>query len=179
MQTYERDFTIGRKEIEDFHIGVTRKHWRLGLVYFGMAGSLIPVLYFPRVGTSWSPAIRIALMLAAGLAAVALVYVLVTQSVRSKVKRQIAVSGRDSYIQSIRIDGFGVHVTVGEDEAKMKFEEIPLVRETKTAFYLFVTGNQAWILPKDQMADPAADTKQLRETFDTVIDSKRLKLRKD
>ena len=53
------------------------------------------------------------------------------------------------------------------------------VEETKKAFYLYLAANQAWILPKDQMEDQAAECARLREIFSTVIESKRLKLQKN
>ena len=67
--------------------------------------------------------------------------------------------------QETEINGFGVHVTVGKDRGKMGFEDLLRVRETRKAFYLFLSENQAWILPKAQMEDREGDCARLRELF--------------
>ena len=51
------------------------------------------------------------------------------------------------------------------------------VRETRRAFYLFLSEQQAWILPKAQMEDPQGESEQLRRLFRTVIEKRRLELR--
>ena len=61
-------------------------------------------------------------------------------------------------------------------EARLGFDKLMKVEETGRAFYLYLAENQAWIFPKDQM-DAQACT-QLRQLFSTVIESKRLKLKK-
>ena len=53
------------------------------------------------------------------------------------------------------ISGLGIRVTVGKDRARLSFDKLMKVRETRRAFYLFLSANQAWILPKAQMEDPA------------------------
>ena len=60
----------------------------------------------------------------------------------------------------------------------MAFEKIREIRETKRAVYIYMTENDAWILPKAQMEDPAAEAAKLREIFGMVIESQRLHLRK-
>ena len=149
--TYQRDFTIGTKETQDFYIALTLGRWGKGVIGFGVVGAL----------------------LAAEITVLALIF-----STRQKVKSQISRSGRESYVQSTEINGFGVHVAVGKDKAKMSFGNLLRVKETRKAFYLFISEQQAWILPKKQMEDPEAESEQLRTIFRAVIERKKLQLRK-
>ena len=77
------------------------------------------------------------------------------------------------------ISGLGIRVTVGKDRARLSFDKLMKVRETRRAFYLFLSANQAWILPKAQMEDPAGESRQLRAIFSTFLDARRLRLRRD
>ena len=68
---------------------------------------------------------------------------------------------------------------MGKDRARLSFDKLMKVRETRRAFYLFLSANQAWILPKAQMEDPAGESRQLRAIFSTFLDARRLRLRRD
>ena len=87
-------------------------------------------------------------------------------------------SGKESYIQHTEIDGFGIRVTVQGRQGKVGFDKLMKVEETGKAFYLYLAANQAWLLPKDQMEDPASESAALRQIFSTVVESRRLKLKK-
>lgn len=91
-------------------------------------------------------------------------------STSGRVKNEMRRSGRDSYVQETEIDGFGVHVTVGKNRAKMGFDKLVRVRETAGAFYLFIADNQAWILPKAQMEDRDEECRQIWRIFHTVVE---------
>ena len=74
--------------------------------------------------------------------------------------------------------GFGVRVSAQGRQAKVGFDKLLRVEETKSAFYLYLAASQAWILPKAQMEDPASESAALRQIFSTVVESRRLKLKK-
>ena len=175
---YERDFTIGLKETQAFYVLLTLERWWKGLAGFGAAGAIAAYLYigmmFSELVLPWQVAVVAATALVTALA-IALGMVL---SARHKVRVQLRRSGKESYLQQTAIDAFGVHVTVGKDRAKMGFEKLVKIQETKGAFYIFLSDNQAWILPKAQMENPEAESEQLRTIFRTVIEGKRLKLKK-
>lgn len=172
--SYCRDFTIGLRETQDFYLSLTLRHWRKGIAGFAVAGALAALLY--TADPALTLPVRAALTAGAALAGAAIAALALAVSTRRKVKRQVRLSGRKSYVQSTEINGFGVHVSVGKDRAKMAFENLVRVRETRKAFYLFLSEQQAWILPKAQMEDPAADTERLRTLFRAVIERQRLHL---
>ena len=99
----------------------------------------------------------------------------VSLSTLGKVREQVRRSGRERYVQETEINGFGVHVTVGKDRAKMDFMDLLRVQETRRAFYLFLSANQAWILPKAQMEE--GDCARLRGLFSAVIEKGKLNIK--
>ena len=118
------------------------------------------------------------LLLAGAAAGMGLSTLFLAVSTCLRVRAQLRRSGRERYVQQTEIDGFGVRVTVGKDRAKLGFDKLRRVQETRGAFYLFLSDSQAWILPKAQMEDRAAECAQLRQIFRTVIERGRLRLRK-
>ncbi len=174
--SYSRDFTIGVRETQDFYTMLTLRHWRKGLLGFAVVGALVAVLYTERAALPLPVRAGIAALtglVTAGAAALSL-----TVSTRQRVKRQVRQSRRESYIQAMEINGFGIHVTVGKDRARLPFENLLQVWETRKAFYLFLSEQQAWILPKNQMEDPASECEQIRTLLRTVVEKKRLRLKK-
>ena len=150
--------------------------WRKGLLGFGLAGALASCLYS---GLLTLPPYLQVLAAASGAAAAILAAVAaLVLSTSGRVKNEVRRSGRDSYVQETEIDGFGVHVTVGKNRAKMGFDKLVRVRETAGAFYLFIADNQAWILPKAQMEDRDEECRQIRRIFHTVVEKGRLRLKK-
>lgn len=173
--SYRRNFTIGLRETRDFYLSLVLEHWRKGIAGLALAGALAGCLYTSRAGTPWY--LRAAVMLAAAAAAAAVTVLALWVSTCLKVKSQLKSSGRESYVQETEINGFGVHVAVGKDRARLGFPDLVRVRETGKAFYLFLSDSQAWILPKKQMEDPRAECAQLRELFTAVIERGRLRLK--
>ena len=173
---YHWDFTIGKRETLDFYLSLVLRRWRGGIAGFGAVGALAALLYTGLA--EFSLPVRIGLMAAGAAAFMLLVTLWLVISTRRKVTEQLRRSGRESYIQETEINGFGNHVTVGKDKAKLAFENLAQVRETKKAFYLFLSDTHAWILPKSQMEDPAAESTRLRELFTTVLERKKLRLKK-
>lgn len=164
------DFTIGLRETRDFSLLLMREKWRGGILGFGAAGALTAVLYTGGL----SLPLRAAAALAGAVLVMLIAWAALALSTAARVRGQVRRSGRDSYVQQTRIDGFGIRVTVGKDQARLGFDKLVRVRETRRAFYLFIAGSQAWILPKDQMEE--GDCARLRELFRSVITRDKLKL---
>lgn len=172
--SYRRDFTIGLKETQDFYLSLTLGRWWKGILGFAAVGALVGVMYTLQLPL---PLVAVTAVITACVSAALLTLILTISTLR-KVKAQVARSGRGSYVQETEINGFGVHVTVGKDKAKLGFGDLAKVQETGKAFYLFLSDSQAWILPKKQMEDPEAECAQLRALFRAVIERGRLRLKK-
>ena len=174
--SYRWDFTIGKRETMDFYLSLVLRQWRGGIAGFGVVGALAALLYTGQTGRSLP--VQAGLMAAGAAAFMLLTVLFLVLSTSRRVAEQLRLSGRESYVQETEINGFGVHVTVGKDKARLAFENLVQVRETKKAFYLFLSDTHAWILPKAQMENPAAESAQLRTLFTTVLERKKLRLRK-
>lgn len=175
---YRREFTIGWKETWAFYRMLVLGRWWKGLLGFGLVGCLVGWMYLEwlEVGLDTLPAVLAAA--AFGLAVMSAVALGITLSTRVKVRGEMKRRGRDSYVQAVEIDGFGIRVTAAGKQGKLGFDKVAKVRETGGAFYIFLAPTQAWLLPKAQMEDPAGESEQLRTIFRTVIESGRLKLKK-
>lgn len=176
--SYARDFTIGLREVQSFHLYLALRRWWKGILGFSLVTILVVWMYMFRLAPDSPPA---------AVAIVAVVFALMVAGVGTlstaaatiiQVRRKVRQSGRESYVQSTRIDGYGIHVTVGKKKAKLPFDRLLRVCETRGAFYLFLAENQAWILPKAQMEDREAECAQLRRIFETVVERRKLRLRK-
>lgn len=175
---YKRDFVIGVGETRDFYLGLSLRSWIKGFVGFGLVGAFVTAMYWEVLDLPGGRYLEVLAAAGAGLTVVAAAMLSMYVATTRRVKRDFRRSGRDSYVQHTRIDGFGVHVAVDNREARLGFDKLMRVEETGKAFYLYLAANQAWILPKDQMEDPAAESAALRQLFSTVVESRRLKLKK-
>jgi len=146
--SYQRDFTIGLRETQDFYLSLVLGHWRKGIAGFALVGALAALLY--TMNTDLMLPVKAAVVLAGALAGAAVTVIAVSVSTLRKVREQVRRSGREQYVQETEINGFGVHVTVGKDRGKM---------------------------PKAQMEDREGDCARLRELFSAVIEKGKLKLK--
>ena len=175
---YKRDFVISLKKTRAFYLDLALRSWLKGFWGFGLAGALTAWLYLGRFFPAENAALRVLISVVTGLVVVAAATGAMAVVTTLRVRRDFRRSGRDHYIQHTEIDGFGVRVTVDSRQAKVGFDKLMKVEETGKAFYLYLAANQAWLLPKDQMEDPASESAALRQIFSTVVESRRLKLKK-
>lgn len=173
---YRRDFTIGPREAAGLYQLLALEKWRKGTLGFGLVGALAAWMYMTRL--SLSPPAQALIAAGTALAVMALFTLGLLLRVQWGVRSQARRSGKGAYVQETEIDGFGVRVAVGKDRARLSFEKLVRVRETRRAFYLFLSDTQAWILPKAQMEDPKGECRELRKIFQTVVERGRLQLKK-
>ena len=175
---YKRDFVIGLKETRDFYLGLALRSWTRGFGGFGLAGALATWMYWEFLDLPGELYVEILAAVGVGLVIVAAATLSMSISTTLRVKRDFRRSGKESYIQHTEIDGFGIRVTAQGRQAKVGFDKLMKVEETGKAFYLYLTANQAWILPKAQMEDPTQECAQLRQLFSAVVESRGLTLKK-
>lgn len=173
---YSRDFTITQRDTERFYQTLVLRRWSKGILGFAVVGALVLKLYMDWLGFSLGTAGTVAAMVLGGI----LTAVFITAGVLWRTKRNVAKlmrkRGRESYVQQTKIDGFGVHVTVDGESAKVGFDKLVRVQETRDAFYLFITDTEAWLLPKAQMDNVDEECRTIREIFSKVVAPMRLKL---
>ena len=172
---YHRTFLIGEREALDFYLYQALRRRLLGALGFGVVGLLVCWLYARgRMDSPASFAGAMALSFCAVVAALLIGYYL---TLRGQVRAAVRRRGRERYPQEILINGFGLRATANGREVKVAFDRLREIRETRRAFYLYMTENDAWLLPKGQMEDPAEESARLRKIFTAVIESQRLHLK--
>lgn len=173
---YTRDFTITARETEQFYRLLLLRRWRKGIWGFGLVGALVGQLYLTWLNLPLSGAWRGIAVVLVGLLTMLLVTLGMVLRTRRNVRTAIRKKGRACYVQHTEINGFGVTVTVEGEKARVGFEKLYRVEETRRAFYLYLTASEAWILPKEQMENAARECETLRTIFSTVIERRRRKL---
>ncbi len=175
---YQRTFTIRTKDLQFFRQELMLEQ-RGGLITAcGMLGALVGWGYLNWSGQAIGIFGEVVVSVFAGLASVEAIMLLMMAANSSKVKSIMRRMGKSSYPQSVEIDGFGVHAETDGKKEKTGFDKIVRVKENARAFYIFYSHEQAWILPKEQMADEAAESAKLREIFTALVASSQLKLMK-
>lgn len=176
---YSRNFTITRKDTEKFYQMLVLRRWTKGIAGFAVVGALVLKLYMDWLGFDLGAVGMVAMMVFGGLVTAVFITIGVLWRTRGNVTKLMRRNGREQYVQQTRIDGFGVHVNVGGEDSKLGFDKLVRVQETKDAFYLFVTDNDAWIMPKAQMENREEECRAIREIFTKVVAPMRLKLQKN
>ena len=175
---YIRDFTITRKDTLRFYRILALRRWSKGILAFSVIGALVAKLYLDWLGFSLGTAGTALVMALCGILTAALITLGTILRTNGSVTAAMRRKGLKSYVQQTRIDGFGIHVTVGKETTRQGFDKILRVQETASAFYIYLTENDAWLLPKDQMEDKEAEIRTIREIFSKVVAPSRLKLKK-
>lgn len=171
---FHQTFTIGKRESTRFYLYQLLRARLVGSLGFGLVGALVCYLY---ASPYLSPAALAAAMVFTFLLMLAAIFLGYRLAVLGKLKKAAAKNGFSSYDQEILINGFGVRVKAVGRESRVGFDKLYAVRETDKDFYLYLSEQDAWILPKGQMAGGAADCAGLRKLFAKVIPSNRLHLK--
>jgi len=169
---YHRVFLIGEREAMDFYLYQAARQRLLGTVGFGIVGLLVCYLYGSESMESMGGFVTA--MVVTFVAVIAAILIGYYFTIRSKVRAAVRRRGKAQYEEEILINGFGLRAVANSREVKVPFEKLREIRETKKAFYLYMTENDAWLLPKAQMEDVAEESARLRKIFDTVIESGKL-----
>ena len=175
---YEREFTIRANDVVRFQQGLMLRGSGLRIVGIAIMGVVIAWLYVQWLNIEATP-MEMALWMSF-TTAVTMVVVFLSMVItnRKQTKKHLERMGKDSYQQKVLIDVFGIHVIADGNKSRLGFEKVMEVRENRHAFYIYLNPIQAWILPKDQMEDVEGESRQIREIFDQVIESRRLKFQK-
>ena len=83
----------------------------------------------------------------------------------------------DPFEQKIIINREGVHGASAKGDINLPFKNIGMIRESGTDFVIFVTDTHAYVLPKDQMKNPAEDSRIIRQIFRKYMDPSKLRIK--
>lgn len=173
---FEGTFTIGRKENIRYNtyasqsriIGMSAFVFAiiavlLGITTYGSTGS---------VGAALSRALPSALWLSV------LFFALNNAIIILRVLKNYRLRRIADFTQQITIDKAGVHVVSTRGNGLLKWKNVEKVQESSTTFYLFLSKEQAYVLPKYQLEKPKEDAETIRTLLRNNLDQSLLKLRK-
>ena len=128
---YQRDFTIGVKETQDFSRTLVLEAG--GRAWWSSAswGPLCCWAYLMWLDLDLGPVLILAMMAGTALVTAGAMTASMLLANRSKARRQFYAEHRDSYLQQVDISGLGIRVTVGKDRARLSFDKLMKVRETR------------------------------------------------
>lgn len=95
----------------------------------------------------------------------------------TRINRAYKEKRAQEFTQDVTIGREGVRASSTRGAALLKWGNIVRVRESGKTFYLFLSKTQAYILPKYQMKDAAAEAAQVRALFQKHLDGGILKLK--
>ena len=92
--SYQRDFTIGLRETQDFYLSLALGRWGKGIAGFGLAGALAALLYTLNAGLSLP--VQAAAVAAGALAGAGITALAVAGTTLQRVRELVRRSGRES-----------------------------------------------------------------------------------
>ena len=172
---YQGTFTIGRRENIRFNLYVMRGRFILmaALVFVIIAVMLGASTY----GQTMSVPAALLRGIPLGLGGAALFLVINTVMLMTRINRAYKEKRAQEFTQDVTIGREGVRASSTRGAALLRWGNIVRVRESGKTFYLFLSKTQAYILPKYQMKDAAAEAAQVRALFQKHLDGGILKLK--
>lgn len=83
----------------------------------------------------------------------------------------------DPFDQKIIINREGVHGSSAKGDIDLPFKNIGMIRESRSDFVIFVTDTHAYVLPKNQMKNPDADSNTIRQILHKYMDPSKLRIK--
>ena len=168
---YQSTFFITPRDAARFIRRQLRRGYGKTVLFFGLLGAVS--CWFTAGEDARSQPAYLALAMAMAFLMVALVSLLGHALIAHMRTRRTR-----GYEEDVKITATGVRVRAQGRERRVGFDKLLEIRETARDFYLYTDREHAWILPKAQMKDRAAECAQLRRIFDAIVESSRLHLQK-
>lgn len=174
---YRGVFTIGQKENFRYNYFVSQKRSLMScLIVFVLILLLNAFLrYSYGMTQSLVSGLLYSLPMAVGGAALLLLIHLLNMYLRLRgLYRQKKL---EPFTQDILMNREGLHAASARGNVDLPWKNIALIRELKRDFLLFITESHVYVLPKEQMKNPAEDTEKIRRILHKYMDAQRLKLK--
>ena len=172
---YTGHFVITKKENREYNFFLMKKKLISGtVVVFLIILLLVGLLNYMAKGLSLMDAVLQGLLMAVIGAALMIAINLVSAVLRiNSFYKQKKLA---DFKLDVVIDKDGVHTKSDRGSADLPWNRIQQITETGKAFYLFITENNANVLPKTQMQLPQ-DAETIRKLFQKNMEANRLRLK--
>lgn len=170
---YHKTFEIGKKDNERFNrYSMKSKILRMSSMVFLVITFMIMLTQLSR-GRQWLDAVIIGI----GYGAAGVLFFAIVNYLLVKL-RLVLLYRRGSlkpFKQQIELNELGIHAKTENGSVHLTYDQIHGVRETKHAFYFFVTLEHVYVFPKVQMSGKD-EYGELRRILKTGIPIERMKL---
>lgn len=174
QQRFEGQFTITKKDNRRFNFfHMRRKLIVTAIIVFLVIFGMLSVV---RIGQGMEPQEAVLRALGMATAGVVLLVGVNLVSALIKINRLYKTKQLSDFTVTFIVDKAGVHAKSDRGDSDIPWARIALIKETRNAFYLFLTDNYANVIPKDQLKSPA-DLETLRALFRLNLDKRRCKVK--
>lgn len=175
MTQFSHTFTIGKKENLRYNFFLMQKKLiATSVLVFVIIASMIGLIKYAQ-GASIPVALLNALLMAVSGTLILIGINLITAVLRiNSYYKQRKLS---DFTVTFTTDKSGIHSASERGDADLPWNRIVEVRETRHAFYVFITDAHANVLPKDQFSNEA-EIALFRSLLELNIEKTRLKIKR-
>lgn len=170
---YHKSFEVGKKDNERFNLySMKSKTIRMSSMVFLVITFMITLTQLTR-----GRQLFYAVLIGIGYGTAGIVFFVAFNYLVVKLKLTLFYrrGSMKPFQQLIDLNDRGLHAKTEQGSVHLTFDQIRGVRETKHAFYIFVTAEHVYVFPKNQM-NGREEYSEVRNIFKDGIPMKRMKL---
>lgn len=172
---YHKTFEVGMKENERFNLfSIRRKTFQMCSMVFLMISFIVTLTQLTR-GNRFI----CSLLIGSGYGIAGILFFIIANLLLIKYRLHLFYKkGKiKPFVQQIEMNEKGIHAITENGFAQVVFDQINGVRETKHAFYIFVTAEHVYVFPKNQMIGKE-EFCEIRNIFRAGISADQLQLQR-
>lgn len=174
MTQFSHTFTIGKKENLRYNFFLMQKKLvATSALVFVIIAAMIGLIKYAQ-GASVSAALLNAFIMAISGTLILIGINIITSVVR--INNYYKQKKLTDFTVTFTTDKNGIHAASDRGDSDLPWDRIVEVRETRHAFYVFITDSHANVLPKDQFKDEA-EISLLRSILEKNVEKPRLKIK--
>lgn len=170
---YHKSFEVGKKDNERFNLySMKSKTIRMSSMVFLVITFMITLTQLTR-----GRQLLDAFLIGSGYGAAGILFFAAVNYLLVKLRLALFYKkgSMKPFQQQIELNDRGLHAKTENGSVQLTFDQIRGVRETKHAFYIFVTAEHVYVFPKDQMTGKE-EYLEVRNILKTGIPMERMKL---
>ena len=173
---YKGHFTISKKDNIDFNFLLMKNRLiRSTAVVFVLIVILVTLLNYALKAMPLTAALVQGLLM--GVVGIVLMFAINIGSMYTRINAMYKQKKIQDFTYDVTVSKTGFHATSNHGDSDIPWERVQSMQETKHAFYVFITENNANVMPKTQMQLPA-DAERIRKIAFQNLDASRCKLKK-
>ena len=174
MSQFSGQFTITKKDNLRYNFFSMRKKLiTTCILVFVIIGAMVGLLRYGQVYGLQAALLNGLLMAVSGTAILLAINIVATILRINNFYKQKKLT---DFTVTFTADKSGIHAASDRGNSDLEWNRIVAVRETRNAFYIFITDSYANVMPKDQVTDARA-FETLRKLLIQHVDARRLKLK--